>query len=723
MAGRPCSTTRTWRRGATQVRSMLVSFWFVLFRLWRTCTGAAALDTFSVALFVVASHAAAHEDPLAARIENMEQGRRKKKKKAGCMSFLSPRVGKRKEKKQDPQGPVDIGAGLTEIPGGLAGIRARMAEMGHHMNAPPPPPAMGQEFGDFAPGDEFEADAAPAGPNAPRAHQETMAGEGFVLMSDFCTEDGKQARPTPAPAARRQGAARKGREGPVPVAKDARPEASGRAVPPRAQDPARAPSPDILARKNEDGTDMTMEQLLDFFMTPSQPGAEVPVSSHSSTTAASNPNNSAAAQEKAKMPAPGVASSTRSSSSSSSTRASAPSGSAQHASTSLPSLGAPSLQEGTPVPDATARNFVASSPSSCSWLRDINATRPKNFAGPGGLSILAEDPDAPVMQKTQIGVQRSARPRAQRSAPPGTDTSVPAPPAASESQAPRQPLSAAVLPEEPKMPPPPRDDGASLASFGKREYASNIKPSSAKQQRSINAAQAPAEERPLSALPRGARLSDGVRGEQGANARGAEASSVMTPPRTHSSTHSSPRVSVTPPSEFKTQLAELRRLHTQMDTREDADAPPSAVQAHDGARGSGTPWNISAYPHAASSTQGLEVPPSISAYTDSEYTRLSPASQSQISFSSRRGTDRGSVREQLPEMNERSTLGDAHSPSQTLTGAIAQRPVKPSHFKFADLKPEDTIPARIRAFRISRPKYAVCVCVCVCLLNVCTPHV
>jgi len=166
------------------------------------------------------------------------------------------------------------------------------------MNAPPPPPAMGQEFGDFAPGDEFEADAAPAGPNAPRAHQETMAGEGFVLMSDFCTEDGKQARPTPAPAARRQGAARKGREGPVPVAKDARPEASGRAVPPRAQDPARAPSPDILARKNEDGTDMTMEQLLDFFMTPSQPGAEVPVSSHSSTTAASNPNNSAAAQEK-----------------------------------------------------------------------------------------------------------------------------------------------------------------------------------------------------------------------------------------------------------------------------------------------------------------------------------------------------------------------------------------------------------------------------------------
>ena len=31
----------------------------------------------------------------------------------------------------------------------------------------------------------------------------------------------------------------------------------------------------------------TMEQLLDFFMTPSQPGAEVPVSSHSSTTAAS----------------------------------------------------------------------------------------------------------------------------------------------------------------------------------------------------------------------------------------------------------------------------------------------------------------------------------------------------------------------------------------------------------------------------------------------------
>ena len=38
----------------------------------------------------------------------------------------------------------------------------------------------------------------------------------------------------------------------------------------------------------------------------------------------------------------------------------------------------------------------------------------------------AEDPDAPVMQKTQIGVQRSARPRAQRSAPPGTAGATPA---------------------------------------------------------------------------------------------------------------------------------------------------------------------------------------------------------------------------------------------------------------------------------------------------------
>ena len=32
-----------------------------------------------------------------------------------------------------------MGTSEIEIPGGLAGIRERMAQMGHSMNAPPPP--------------------------------------------------------------------------------------------------------------------------------------------------------------------------------------------------------------------------------------------------------------------------------------------------------------------------------------------------------------------------------------------------------------------------------------------------------------------------------------------------------------------------------------------------------------------------------------------------------
>jgi hypothetical protein len=114
-----------------------------------------------------------------------------------------------------------------------------------------------------------------------------------------------------------------------------------------------------------------------------------------------------------------------------------------------------------------------------------------------------------------------------------------------------------------------------------------------------------------------------------------------------------------------------------------------------------------------------------------------PPPPSQISFSSRRDTDRGSLRLHWPETCEHGTHSDTqtHSeahpghppPGGAHTGARgsvtnsqiqhpAQRPVKSSHFKFADLKPEDTIPARIKAFRAARPKYAVCVCerVCVC---------
>lgn len=212
------------------------------------------------------------------------------------MSFLSPMASGKRTTTRD-QGPVDIGAGIAVIPGGLAGIRARMAEMGHHMNAPEPPPAMSQQFGDFAPGDEFEADAAPAGPNAP-AHRETMSGEGFVLMSDFCTENGKRAnfqRQSTAPAARRRDAARIGREGRMPVDKDSSPErkASARAVPERERYTDRQLSPDILSLKNDDGSDMTAEQLLNSFMTPSQAATKSRVSLPSTIIAASS-NNTAA---------------------------------------------------------------------------------------------------------------------------------------------------------------------------------------------------------------------------------------------------------------------------------------------------------------------------------------------------------------------------------------------------------------------------------------------
>ena len=214
------------------------------------------------------------------------------------MSFLSPKASKKRTRTRD-QDPVDIGAGISQIPGGLAGIRARMAEMGHHMNAPEPPPAMGQQFGDFAPGDEFEADAAPAGPNAP-AHRETMSGEGFVLMSDFCTENGKHAnvkRQSTAPAARRKDAARGGREGRVQASQDSFAErnASASAVPARAPSPDTPSFPDILSLKNEDGTEMTAEQMLDFFMAPSQPATKSPASLPSTIIAASNKKTAAPA--------------------------------------------------------------------------------------------------------------------------------------------------------------------------------------------------------------------------------------------------------------------------------------------------------------------------------------------------------------------------------------------------------------------------------------------
>ena len=140
--------------------------------------------------------------------------------------------------------------------------------MGHHMNAPPPPPALAEEFGDFSPVDEFGMDAAPSGPNAPNAHKETMSGEGFVLMSDFCTEDGRQAnmtKPAPAPTVRKKAARNKSSSSVAP------PPDSGMSGGQKSEAirvPVRADSPDLLARKNDDGTEMTVEQLLNSFMSP-----------------------------------------------------------------------------------------------------------------------------------------------------------------------------------------------------------------------------------------------------------------------------------------------------------------------------------------------------------------------------------------------------------------------------------------------------------------------
>ena len=210
----------------------------------------------------------------------MERGR---KKKAGCLSFLTPQKGnRRKKRKPDPGAPIDIGAsGSMEIPGGLAGIRARMAEMGHVTNAPAAPSMMSEGFDDAPDG----SDAAPAGPNAPNAHQETMEGEGFVLMSDFCTENGQQAayqklapaRQTAAPRAK----AATSKDPELPVSRLPRHDLSLSAP---THTNAQEATPDVLERKNDDGTEMTIEQLLDSFMRPPSPHT----SSKSSITAAAH---------------------------------------------------------------------------------------------------------------------------------------------------------------------------------------------------------------------------------------------------------------------------------------------------------------------------------------------------------------------------------------------------------------------------------------------------
>jgi len=115
----------------------------------------------------------------------------------GCLAFLSPQKSARrglKRQKQDKES-IDMSASGVEIPGGLAGIHARMAAMGHIMNAtsnPPSPLSVTSMNAD----EVFGNVATTVGRPAPLGlDQDALAGEGFVLTSDFCTEDSQPMPP------------------------------------------------------------------------------------------------------------------------------------------------------------------------------------------------------------------------------------------------------------------------------------------------------------------------------------------------------------------------------------------------------------------------------------------------------------------------------------------------------------------------------------------------
>jgi hypothetical protein len=192
-------------------------------------------------------------DVFEARYQSLGGG---KQRKAGCMSIFKL---KRRTLRQpdDAQGVVTLDSSTTHIPGGLAGIRERMAELGHSQNAPLPQPVADPD------GKDFGAEAVPAGPTAPTVS--TVSGDGFVLQSDFCTAAGD-----PLSAVGNQGARR------VPRAQSAaRTKAAPASLVPTGHeaslgnagnsDVLPADAPNIFDMKNPDGSEMTAEQMLEHF--------------------------------------------------------------------------------------------------------------------------------------------------------------------------------------------------------------------------------------------------------------------------------------------------------------------------------------------------------------------------------------------------------------------------------------------------------------------------
>ena len=143
---------------------------------------------------------------------------------------------------------------------------------------------------------------------------------------------------------------------------------------------------------------------------------------------------------------------------------------------------------------------------------------------------------------------------------------------------------------------------------------------------------------------------DGMRGQRGVNSRDDVAASFSPPTAcerlsptmsgasgARSSPRLSPRVNVTPPWELKSQLAELRRMHAEIEVADVGSSsalsvllPSPALSRREGAMGGGTAWNIPQHPRAAPRTHDQDVPPSVSAYSERDSLRLSPASQSQV---------------------------------------------------------------------------------------------
>jgi hypothetical protein len=133
----------------------------------------------------------------------------------------------------------------------------------------------------------------------------------------------------------------------------------------------------------------------------------------------------------------------------------------------------------------------------------------------------------------------------------------------------------------------------------------------------------------------------GMRGQRGVNSRDDVAASFTPPtagerPRSamsgasgaRSSPRLSPRVNVTPPWELKSQLAELRRMHAEIEVADVGSS--SALRALQQQQQQQQQELERAQNQCAPRTHDQDVPPSVSAYSERDSLRLSPASQSQV---------------------------------------------------------------------------------------------